>query len=80
MIDARKKYRKMTGETPEVRSNKRKPREDRQNHRYNNIDPLTDNDKNAIWYSMILDGIGWYSMVLDGIAWYCMVFDYIEWS
>ena len=26
--------KKMTGETPEVRSNKRKPREDRQNHRY----------------------------------------------
>ena len=25
---------KMTGETPEVRSDKRKPREDRQNHRY----------------------------------------------
>ena len=25
---------KMTGETPEVRSNKRKPREVRQNHRY----------------------------------------------
>ena len=25
---------KMTGETPEERSNKRKPREDRQNHRY----------------------------------------------
>ena len=25
---------KMTGETPEVLSDKRKPREDRQNHRY----------------------------------------------
>ena len=24
----------MTGETPEVRSDKRKPREDRENHRY----------------------------------------------
>ena len=25
---------KMTGETPEVHSNKKKPKEDRQNHRY----------------------------------------------